>query len=84
MNTPTLTPQTAADYISVDPRVCNGKPVVKGTRISVQTVVEFLAAGDSIDDVLEEYPALTRESVQACLTWAARLMGNHFQVMTLA
>ena len=71
-------------HISVDPAICNGRPVVQGTRITVQTVVEFLAAGDSIEDVLREYPSLTREGVQACLAWAARLMGNHFQVMALA
>jgi hypothetical protein len=41
--------------ISIKPDVCNGRPVVRGTRIAVQTVLEFLAAGDSIEDVLEEY-----------------------------
>lgn len=71
-------------YISVDPGICNGRPVVRGTRIPVQTAVEFLAAGDSIEDVIEEYPTLSREAVQACLARAARLMGNHFQVMPLA
>ncbi len=46
------------------------KPVVTGTRITVQTVLEFLAAGDSIEDLLEEYPTLKREDVQACLDYA--------------
>ena len=41
--------------INVDPDICNGKPVLQGTRISVQTILEFLSVGDSIDDVLEEY-----------------------------
>lgn len=72
------------DRIVVDPEICNGRPAVRGTRITVQTVVEFLAAGDSIDDVLEGYPSLTREDVMACLNWAARLMGNHFHVSALA
>jgi len=70
--------------IILDPAICNGKPVVKGTRITVQTVMEFLSAGDSIDDVLEEYPSLTREDVLACMDWAARLMSNHFQIAALA
>ena len=48
------------DPITMDPAICNGRPVVKGTRITVKTVMEFLAAGDSVDDVLEDYPALTR------------------------
>ena len=54
--------------ISIDPDVCNGRPVVRGTRIAVQTVLEFLAAGDSVEDVLEEYPDLVRADVQACLS----------------
>ena len=52
---------------TLDPDICNGRPVVRGTRITVQTVFEFLGAGDSIEDLLAEYPALTREDVQACL-----------------
>jgi uncharacterized protein (DUF433 family) len=70
--------------ISIDPDVCNGRPVVHGTRIAVQTVLEFLAAGDSVEDVLEEYPSLTRADVQACLDYASRVMGNHFSVVQMA
>ena len=58
--------------------------MAKGTRITVQTVMEFLAAGDSVNDVLEEYPALTREDVLACVDWASRLMANHFKITALA
>lgn len=72
------------DRIIIDPEICNGRPVVKGTRIPVQTVLEFLSAGDTVDDVLEEYPSLTREDVLACMDWATRLMGNHFQIAALA
>jgi len=70
--------------ISIDPDICNGRPVVRGTRIAVQTVLEFLAAGDSVEDVLEEYPSLQRADVQACLDYASRVMGNHFSVVTTA
>lgn len=73
-----------SERIVINPDVCNGRPVVRGTRIAVQTVLEFLAAGDSIADVLEEYPSLTREDVQACLDYAARVMGNHFSVVQAA
>jgi uncharacterized protein (DUF433 family) len=69
-----------SERIVINPDICNGRPVVQGTRITVQTVLEFLAAGDSVADVLEEYPSLTREDVQACLEYAARVMGNHFSV----
>jgi uncharacterized protein (DUF433 family) len=57
------------DRIVMDPAVCNGRPTVRGTRIAAQTVLEFLEAGDSIEDVLEEYPTLTRDDVlRACAT----------------
>jgi len=73
-----------ADRISLSPDVCNGKAVVAGTRITVQTVLEFLAAGDSVEEVLEEYLSLTREDVNACLAYASRVMANHFSVVPLA
>ena len=69
------------DRIDINANLCNGRPVVRGTRITVQTVLEFLAAGDSVEEVLEEYPSLTRADVQACLDYAARMMGNHFSVV---
>ena len=70
--------------IIVDPDICNGQPVIKGTRITVQTVLGFLGAGDSIDDVLEEYPTLTREQVLACLRFSADLLSHHFTVREVA
>lgn len=72
------------DSITIDPAICNGRPVVKGTRITVQTVIEFLAAGDTVEDVLEKYPTLTREDILACMDWASRLMANHFEIAALA
>ncbi len=60
--------------IIIDPGICNGLPAIEGTRIAVQTVLEFLSAGDSIEDVLEEYPTLSREDVLACLAYAAQSM----------
>lgn len=73
-----------SERITVSPDICNGKPVVCGTRITVQTVLEFLAAGDSVEDVLDEYPTLKREDVQACLDYASRVMGNHFSLLPVA
>jgi uncharacterized protein (DUF433 family) len=68
------------EKIVVDPAICNGRPVIKGTRITVQTILEFLGAGDSIEDVLDEYPSLSREDVLACLQYSSRLLGNHFRL----
>lgn len=72
------------ECITIDPAICNGRPIVKGTRIAVQTVLEFLGAGDEVADVLEEYPSLTREDVLACLSYSSRLMGNHFTLLNVA
>ena len=73
-----------SERITVSPDICNGKPVVSGTRITAQTVLEFLAAGDSVEDVLEEYPTLKREDVHACLDYASKLMANHYSVVPVA
>ena len=73
-----------ADRIDVHPDICNGRPVIAGTRIPVQTIMEFLGAGDSIDEVLEAYPALKREDVYACIQFAAKLMANHYQIQKIA
>jgi uncharacterized protein (DUF433 family) len=78
-----VTLNSMSERIVIDPDICNGKPVIRGTRIAAQTVLEFLAAGDSVEDVLEEYPALKREDVQACLDYASKLMANHYSVVTV-
>ena len=70
--------------ISINPDICNGRPVITGTRILVQTVMEFLGSGDSIEEVLEEYPSLTREDIYACMQFAAMLMANRYEVSKTA
>ena len=61
------------ERISIDPNVCHGKPCIKGTRIMIWIVVDCLANGDSVDEVLAAYPSLTREDVQAALAYAAEM-----------
>jgi uncharacterized protein (DUF433 family) len=68
------------DRIVIDPEICNGRPTIRGTRISVYTILDFLGAGDSIEDVLDGYPTLTREDVLACLQYSAQMMNNGFRV----
>jgi uncharacterized protein (DUF433 family) len=75
---------TARRKIIVDPNVCNGRPTIEGTRITAQTVLEFLSAGDSVEDVLAAYPTLVREDVLACLAYSARLMKHHFSLQAVA
>ncbi len=58
------------DRIELDPRVCNGKPVIKGTRIPVSVILEQIAEGESWDALLSGYPELVREDIQAALIYA--------------
>ncbi len=57
--------------IEADPRIMVGKPVIKGTRITVELILEKLAAGQTVEQILEDYPHLTHESVKAALKFAA-------------
>lgn len=62
------------DRIVVDPAILVGKPVVKGTRLAVEFVVDLLAQGWSEADILRNYPGLTREDILACLNYASTLL----------
>jgi uncharacterized protein (DUF433 family) len=59
--------------ISIDPKVCHGQACIKGTRIPVHQIVRMLANGDTIEELLEEYPSLERDDILACLDYAASL-----------
>jgi uncharacterized protein (DUF433 family) len=62
-----------SERIVVDSEVLAGKPVVRGTRLAVECILELLAAGQSESDVLTSYPGLTREDILACLSYASYL-----------
>jgi uncharacterized protein (DUF433 family) len=61
------------ERITIDPNVSHGQACVKGTRIPVHQIIGMLANGDTIEDLLKEYPSLTRDDVLACLDYAASL-----------
>ena len=61
------------ERISIDPKICHGQACVKGTRIPVHQIVRMLANGDTIEELLKEYPSLERKDVLACLDYAAAL-----------
>ena len=63
-----------ADRIVRDPTILAGKPVVKGTRIAVEVVLDYLAHNPNFDDLFADYPRLTMEDVQACLAYAQTLL----------
>lgn len=62
------------DRIVIDPKILVGKPVIRGTRIAVEFVVELLAEGWSEQQVIDNYPGLTREDVLACLRYASDVL----------
>ena len=64
--------------ISVDPRVCFGKPCIRGTRIWVSLILDFLASGMSVDKVLAEYPQLTEEDIRAAMAYGAEMSRERY------
>ncbi len=63
-------------HIVADPSVMGGKPVIRGTRISVETILEKVAAGESVDQIVSEHPYITAEHVRAALEYAASVFKN--------
>ena len=69
-------------YIVSDPEILSGKPIIKGSRISVQLILEWLASGASIKYIVEEFPHLPYEGVQEAVLYASRWMENEIFVKT--
>lgn len=61
------------ERLQVDPEILSGKPVIRGSRISVELVLDLLAGGMSESEILENYPGIEREDVLACLAYASQL-----------
>ncbi len=65
-----------SDRIDINPKVMAGKPIVRGTRIPVELIIRMLAQGLPEDEILREYPRLTREDIRAALAYAAHLLAH--------
>ena len=76
--------ENIADRITIDDKICNGKPTIRGKRISVQTILEFLSAGEYKEEILRQYPTLENEDIDACLKFASQLMNRNFIIKTVA
>lgn len=66
------------DRISVDPNICFGKPCIKGTRIWVSLILDFLASGMTIKEILDEYPHLTEEDIRAAIAYGAEMSRERY------
>lgn len=62
--------------IIANPRILGGKPIIEGTRISVELILNLLASGAPEDEILEDYPHISKEDIQACLAYAATALKN--------
>ena len=60
-------------YITIEPGKRSGQPCIRGMRMTVQDVLQYLASGMSLEEVLDDFPYLTREDIQACLAYAAAI-----------
>jgi len=72
------------DRITVDSSICGGKPTIRGKRITVQTILEFLSSGDSKEEILTQYPSLEPEDINACIRFAAELMNHQYSFNSIA
>ncbi|MGB3918403.1 MAG: DUF433 domain-containing protein [Thiothrix litoralis] len=70
--------------ISIDPDVCNGRPTIRGKRITVHTVLDYLSAGESVGEILRQHPSLEAEDIPACLAFASRLMDQRYTLQKVA
>jgi uncharacterized protein (DUF433 family) len=63
---------TLLERITIDPDICHGKPAIRGLRYPVESILEYLAGGDSFEEVLAEFPDLVPEDLQACIQFATQ------------
>jgi uncharacterized protein (DUF433 family) len=68
------------ERISVDPRVCHGKPCIKGTRIMVSVILDYLTADESVEELLRQYPTLKSDDIRAAVAYAAWLAHEEEQM----
>jgi len=62
------------DRITINPEICHGKPTIRNTRYMVESILEYVAGGDTIDDLLKEFPDLEKEDILACIAYANKVI----------
>jgi uncharacterized protein (DUF433 family) len=70
----------AINRIAIDPDVCNGKPVIRNLRVTAESILDYLSAGESQEEILRQYPMLEPEDILACLAFASRLMARGYRI----
>lgn len=72
------------ERITIDDELCNGKPTIRGLRITAQTILEFLFNGTSEEEILEQYPVLEKGDVEACKKFALAMMNKNYRITDIA
>lgn len=70
--------------ITIDPEICHGKPAIRHLRYPVESMLEYLAAGDAFEDLIEEFPDLERDDLRGCIEFAAQSLKLKSQHLVLA
>jgi len=79
-----MTQDDLLSRISIDPNICFGKPCIRGHRIWVSLILDYLAGGATIEEVLEAYPSIEREDVLACIAYGAEMSRDVFVELPLS
>ena len=72
------------ERITVDDELCNGKPTIRGLRVTAQTILEFIFNGSTEEEILEQYPALAKEDIEACKKFALEMMNKNYRIRDIA
>jgi len=71
-----MTDKKLLERIAMNPKVMAGKPVVKGTRLTVEFILNLMAHGATVKEIMDEYKGLTKEDIQACILFASKALEN--------
>lgn len=77
---PTFVSMKRFEQITADPNILNGKPILKGTRVSVDFILQLVASGANVDSILQTYPQLSREAVVEALLYASEVVKNELNI----
>lgn len=64
------------ERITINPEICNGKPTIRGMRVTVKSIMEYIAAGESFENILKAYPVLTKEDIKAAVEFTTLLLNK--------
>jgi uncharacterized protein (DUF433 family) len=73
-----MTREELLQRISIDPNICSGKPCIRGHRIWVSLILDLLAAGENIEEILDDYPGVTREDLLACIAYGSEMSRERY------